>query len=285
MIGIFNKGSLLGPISRRLIAAVGVTVLVGSLVAIADDFGRNDHGNDRDHDGDRFERPVFVPGNLVVSRSVYDNRAANVTVGEHAAAKLRRDHRWLRCLHRRAQQRHLSIRLQQRLSDASFGITSRIFLDQITPFGLPHQHARSPQQPRSAASRARAISSSPASARSRSSRCISRPTADISHSWATSRRSTRSTSPTPIRRRAIDPTNPVGRRITIAPSPGRRMGTLPLHRDQRVQRQQRPLRDSQRHGRRRLSSTPPATPATAANPSRPASSSAQARSSSTLLIA
>jgi hypothetical protein len=135
MTGIFNKGSRLGSISRRLIAAAGVAALAGSLVAIADDFGRNDHGND--HDRDRFARPVFVPGNLVVSRSVYDDRAANVTVGAILPPGCANTTGGCGASTGAPDNGTYPAVWNNVLYDASFGITSKVFLDQITPFGLP----------------------------------------------------------------------------------------------------------------------------------------------------
>ncbi|HKR26305.1 MAG TPA: hypothetical protein VJS11_02585 [Acidobacteriaceae bacterium] len=74
----------------------------------------------------------FYPGNLVVSRSVYDNRAANVTVGETlppncvastgacVTAVADGSYPWV---------------FNNAPVDGSFGITSKIYLDQITPWG------------------------------------------------------------------------------------------------------------------------------------------------------
>ena len=83
--------------------------------------------------------------------------------------------------------------------DACFGITSRIFLDQLTPDGRLIDSLEVPNSLAPRASRAHPISSSPASAPSRRSPFISPPIIAISPSWATSRRSTRSTSRTPTR--------------------------------------------------------------------------------------
>ena len=135
MNGIFSKENRLGPISRRLIATLGVAALVGSLAALADHFGRNDHGND--HDNDHVERPVFVPGNLVISRSVYDDRAANVTVGEILPPGCANTTGGCSASTGAPNNGTYPAVFNNDLYDASFGITSKIFLDQITPFGLP----------------------------------------------------------------------------------------------------------------------------------------------------
>ena len=53
----------------------------------------------------------FFPGNLVVSRSVYDNNPNNVKIGT-SPSRLRRHHRRMLRRLRRSLQRHLSARLQ-----------------------------------------------------------------------------------------------------------------------------------------------------------------------------
>ena len=86
---------------------------------------------DSDHDHDDVH---FYPNNLVLSRSVYDNRAANVTIGEplppncpSATAK---------CTKGGAPDNGTFPQVfNNAFFDGSFGITSRIFLDQITPWG------------------------------------------------------------------------------------------------------------------------------------------------------
>src|SRR5579875_2239344 len=76
----------------------------------------------------------FTPNNLVVSRSVYDNRAANVTVGEilppNCALTL------VACPTTGATfDGTYPFVFNNVLVDASFGITSRIYLDEITMAG------------------------------------------------------------------------------------------------------------------------------------------------------
>jgi hypothetical protein len=79
-----------------------------------------------------FGLPQFFPGNLVVSRSVYDNLAGNVTVGETLPPN---------CIANGCAQATNNgtypFVFNNVIPDASFGITSRIFLDQLTPFGFP----------------------------------------------------------------------------------------------------------------------------------------------------
>jgi hypothetical protein len=80
---------------------------------------------------------LFLPGNLVVSRSVYDNNPNNVTVGQtlpvgcvpNTANKVT-------CGTATANGSYPQV-FNNDLADGSFGITSKIFLDQITPFGFP----------------------------------------------------------------------------------------------------------------------------------------------------
>lgn len=79
------------------------------------------------------QQPPIFPGNLLVSRSVYDNRAANVTVGEQlppGCAALGT------CVSAGYDGTFPYI-FNNASIDGSFGITSRIFLDQITPSGWP----------------------------------------------------------------------------------------------------------------------------------------------------
>ena len=72
----------------------------------------------------------FIPGNLVVSRSVYDNNPNNVTVGETLPPGCTSG-----CGSATNNGTYPQV-FNNDLVDGSFGITSKIFLDQITPFGL-----------------------------------------------------------------------------------------------------------------------------------------------------
>jgi hypothetical protein len=106
-------------------AVLSLAILAGGVAANAQ-FGN--------HSGDRDDR-VFLPGNLVLSRSVYDNKASNVTggvvlppgcggtTGGCGAASGAPDNGTYPSV------------FNNDIYDASFGITSRIYLDQITPFG------------------------------------------------------------------------------------------------------------------------------------------------------
>ena len=75
----------------------------------------------------------FFPGNLVVSRSVYDNNPNNVAVGTtlppNCASTL------AGCNSPAINDGTYPLVWNNDLSDSSFGITSKIFLDQITTGG------------------------------------------------------------------------------------------------------------------------------------------------------
>jgi hypothetical protein len=77
--------------------------------------------------------PQFFPGNLVVSRSIYDNLAGNVSLGEALPPQCSPSTD--ACVMAKFNGTYPFI-FNNAPVDASFGITSRIFLDQITPFGL-----------------------------------------------------------------------------------------------------------------------------------------------------
>ena len=91
------------------------------------------HAEDHDKDHDNAAHIHFFAGNLVVSRSVYDNNANNIkvgtqlppncadTIGPCAPATNNGVYPFV---------------FNNDIPDPSFGITSKIFLDQITPFGL-----------------------------------------------------------------------------------------------------------------------------------------------------
>ena len=82
-----------------------------------------------DNDQDHFQ---FYPGNLVVSRSVYDNRASNVTLGEQLPPGCTPPN----CV-TAVSNGDFPYIFNNAPVDGSFGITSRIYLDQITPWGDP----------------------------------------------------------------------------------------------------------------------------------------------------
>jgi hypothetical protein len=77
--------------------------------------------------------PQLFPGNLVVSRSVYDNQASNVSVGEALPPECSPSTG--ACVTAVNNGTYPFV-FNNAPVDASFGITSRIFLDEMTPFGL-----------------------------------------------------------------------------------------------------------------------------------------------------
>ena len=189
--------------SRRTIQllAQATTILGIALATLAAGAQQN-----RDHQ----DKAHFAPGNLVVSRSVYDNNPANVKVGTILPPNCASTQGGCGAATGAPNNGTYPGVFNDVLYDPSFGITSRIFLDQITPDGsLP----RSLEVPNSSTTRIKGKSDQLVTSFSSKSeialqsldRCIAR-----SPSWATSRRSTPSTSRTPTPPLAIDPTNPVG---------------------------------------------------------------------------
>lgn len=76
----------------------------------------------------------FYPGNLVVSRSVYDNRASNVAVGQPLPPDCAPSTGGCVAAVNNGSYPYI---FNNAPVDGSFGITSRIYLDQITPWGWP----------------------------------------------------------------------------------------------------------------------------------------------------
>lgn len=107
--------------ARRLTLALMTAAVVGGAVTSAQS------------DGGLFPFPVFFPGNLVVSRSVYDNNPNNVTVGETLPPNCASTTGG--CSPGATNNGTYPAVWNNALSDGSFGITSTIFLDQITPWG------------------------------------------------------------------------------------------------------------------------------------------------------
>ncbi len=77
----------------------------------------------------------FYPGNLVVSRSVYDNNAANVTVGEQLPPNCASTQGGCAAATGATNNGTYPYVFNNVLYDGSFGITSRIYLDQVDIFG------------------------------------------------------------------------------------------------------------------------------------------------------
>lgn len=82
------------------------------------------------------DRQFFLPGNLVVSRSVYDNNANTIAVGTPLPPNCAKT--TVGCGKTPATATNNGLYpsvFNNNLADGSFGITSKIFLDQVTPFG------------------------------------------------------------------------------------------------------------------------------------------------------
>ncbi|HEV3113756.1 MAG TPA: hypothetical protein VGY99_24985 [Candidatus Binataceae bacterium] len=77
----------------------------------------------------------FYPGNLVVSRSVYDNNPGNVQVNEMLPPRCDTTMAAAGSCVSATNNGSYPFVWNNALSDASFGITSKIFLDQVTPSG------------------------------------------------------------------------------------------------------------------------------------------------------
>src|ERR1700735_1905825 len=79
------------------------------------------------------DRIYFFPGNLVVSRSVYDNNANNIAVGTQLPPNCAKT---VGPCAPATNNGLYPFVFNNDIPDPSFGITSKIFLDQITPFGM-----------------------------------------------------------------------------------------------------------------------------------------------------
>ena len=104
------------------VAALALTALAASTFAYAGDFSR----------GQDFH---FWPGNLVVSRSVYDNKASNVQVGMILPVNCAATTGGCGAATGAPYDGTYPYVWNDVLYDGSFGITARIYLDQITPNG------------------------------------------------------------------------------------------------------------------------------------------------------
>ncbi|GLQ97711.1 hypothetical protein [Dyella mobilis] len=107
---------------RYLAAALAITTIAAGATAYANDFS-----HDRDFH--------FWPGNLVVSRSVYDNQASNVQVGEILPPNCPASSGGCGTAPGAPYDGTYPYVWNNDIYDGSFGITSRIYLDQITPNG------------------------------------------------------------------------------------------------------------------------------------------------------
>ena len=134
------------PANLRRLLAIGATAITLSALVLTPSSHRTgprrprpqDSDHDRDHDRDR--NPHFFPGNLVLSRTVYVNKASNVVLGTilppncanttgGCAANLPTGPAG-------AQFNGIyPLVFNNDVYDSSFGVTSKIYLDQLTPLG------------------------------------------------------------------------------------------------------------------------------------------------------
>ena len=110
-VRISKRQVSLGALARRLMLA---TALAPGLTAYA-------------HAGSSF----FSPGNLVVGRSEYDNNSSNVQVGETLPPNCAVAGSCVTATNDGT----YPLVFNNNLADGNFGVTSRIFLDQLTPSG------------------------------------------------------------------------------------------------------------------------------------------------------
>ena len=131
------------PTTLRRLLTIGATALtlstlVLALPAIAQDYDRDhghdsDHGHDKDHDKDH--NVHFFPGNLVLSRSVYDNKASNVVKGTILPPNCAATTGGCSASTGAPYNGTYPFVFNNDIYDGSFGITSKIYLDQLTPLG------------------------------------------------------------------------------------------------------------------------------------------------------
>ena len=111
-------------------------LLVGAAVAAAlSGTAAADTDGSFDRDGQIRHGHFFIPGNLVVSRSVYDNQAGNVVVGTVLPPNCAATTGGCGAPSGAPDNGTYPTVWNNVIYDASFGVTSRIFLDEMTPFG------------------------------------------------------------------------------------------------------------------------------------------------------
>ena len=113
---------------RRNLKFLAQASAVLGIACVALAAGAEQHGGNSD-------APHFWPNNLVVSRSVYDNNAANVKVGTILPPNCATVQGGCGASTGAIANGSYPFVFNNDTYDASFGITSRIYLDQITPSG------------------------------------------------------------------------------------------------------------------------------------------------------
>ena len=124
------------------------SLLIGAALAAAlsGAAAADNHGS-FDRDGHFRHGHFFIPGNLVVSRSVYDNQAGNVAVGTILPPNCAATSGGCGAASGAPNDGTYPAVWNNDIYDASFGITSRIFLDEMTPFGWVIDTLKVPSQP------------------------------------------------------------------------------------------------------------------------------------------
>src|SRR5665213_1739299 len=111
------------------------SLLIGTALAAAfRGVAAADNDGTFDRDGHLPHRHFFIPGNLVVSRSVYDNKTSNVVVGTLLPPNCAATTGDCGAPSGAPNDGTYPTVWNNDLYDASFGISSRIFLDEMTPF-------------------------------------------------------------------------------------------------------------------------------------------------------
>jgi len=121
---MLGKGSTRGLSLQKAIAAISFSALVATIPAAAQN-SKADHN-----------KFFFWPGNLVVSRSVYDNNPNNVQVGQILPPNCANTLGGCGAPSGAPNNGTYPFVWNNDVYDASFGITSKIFLDQLLPFGF-----------------------------------------------------------------------------------------------------------------------------------------------------
>jgi hypothetical protein len=116
---------------RSILCAIAAAALAFGAAAAA----AADTDGSLDGEGQFRHGQFFIPGNLVVSRSLYDNNARNVVVGTVLPPNCAATTGGCGAPSGAPNDGTYPTVWNNDIYDASFGITSAIFLDQMTPFG------------------------------------------------------------------------------------------------------------------------------------------------------
>jgi hypothetical protein len=124
---------------KKLVLGMAGTGLIGMalLAASGSPAAERPFAGDHDRDPDRFNPlgTLFLPGNLVVSRTVYDNNPNNIAVGTILPPGCESTMGGCSAASGAPFNGAYPLVWNNVLFDASFGVTSKILLDQVTPFG------------------------------------------------------------------------------------------------------------------------------------------------------